>query len=395
MSSVEKIGTETEDRGIAKVVRDVSSYSRYTTDGNPVCRLCGQSHADLRSHIVDSHGITAEVYQERYPEFPLDPREGEGGAKTLSYKDREQKEFSVKDTFGFYWSEKKGKGKDKDVVGYAEPGPLTPKINPAYVFNREYTQIALLGLHLRDKVLTHGPTGAGKTSMWEQIAARLNYNCVRINFDAGVTRADLIGQWTVRGKSMEFSYGILPSAMTLPGTIICFDEWDSVGEECAFVLQRPLEENSQLLLLEKGEEVITLHKDNMIVATANTAGMGDETGLYSTGTRMQNFSQINRFSLTIEVDYLPAEEEKRILTERFPELDEVEAEYMVRVGNAVREGFVKNEVVAPLSTRDLINWAEKYGLLGDFERAAKFCFVDRMPTEDKEVVRALIRRAYE
>lgn len=741
---------------LESVERAVSSENKYSSGGLPVCRLCGEVHGDMTSHIQESHGMTPKQYQEEYPGWPLEPRE-DSAFGSLGFRDRKLIDYSVNETFGFWW-DKKGK-KDKMVMGFEVPGPLTPKIDPNYVFDPEYTSVALLGLHLKDKVLTYGPTGchelgtpilmhdgtikkvedvevgdflmgpdseprkvldlrrglqemfqvipvkgepfvvnrdhilslvrtssvgeegrqrggkenhlerkrsglaaggqivdvsvgewvdswsqtqkhlhklfrvgvdfpqspgdslpvnphilglllgdgcfrgsspsicnsdaeireavfaytenrglkvseyddtmalvnpngkndhynplkedllslglwgllskdkfiplqyktgtretrsailaglldtdghltgpstfdyvsashqlaedvafvarslglaayvsgtekscqtgaggvyyrvsisgettifplvvkrkqpqprkqkkdvlrtgftveplgyegeyfgfildgdhrylmgdftvthnSGKTSLWEQIAARLNYNFVRINFDAGITRADLVGQWVVKGSEMVFAYGILPSAMVLPGTIVCFDEWDTVSEECSFVLQRPLEQHSQLLILEHGEQVITLHKHNLIVATANTAGMGDDTGLYSAGTRLQNFSQINRFSLTIEMNYLPADEEQKILMCRFPTLEEMEVEFMVQVTNSIRSSFMQGQIAAPLSTRDIINWAEKYCIWGDIRKSAKYCFINRMPLEDREVVHQLIHRAFE
>lgn len=540
------------------VDRLITSENKYSSGGLPVCRLCGEVHGDMASHIKEAHRFSKERYKEEYPGWPLEPRE-DSAFGSLGFRDRAVVPYSVKDTFGFYWNPKSKV--DKKVEGFEEAGPLTPKIDPNYVFSPEYTSVALLGLNLKDKVLTYGPTGchakgteirmhdgsikrvedvevgdqlmgpdkgprsvlslkrgygdmvevsvgeetfvvnsdhiltlfkathvnsvpsfvpkggsfesvdfigdevgigvdswvdisvrelrelpeaeltkyfaislgenpgyfsftmrdvgedhfygfgldrdrrylmgngivthnSGKTSFWEQIAARLNYNFIRINFDAGITRADLVGQWVVKGKDMTFAYGILPSAMVLPGTIICLDEWDTISEECSFVLQRPLEQHSQLLILEHGEQVITLHKHNMIVGTANTAGMGDDTGLYSAGTRLQNFSQINRFSMTIEMDYLPAKEEQKILARRFPELEELMVEAMVQVANSVRESFMQGEISAPLSTRDVINWAEKFTFWGDIEKASKYCFINRMPPEDREVMRQIVFRAF-
>lgn len=258
----------------------------------------------------------------------------------------------------------------------------------------QYFGFVLDGDHryvMGDFTVTHN---SGKSSLWQQIAARLNYNFVRINFDGGITRSDLVGQWVVKGSTMVFQYGILPSAMALGGTIVCLDEWDAIGEEVSFVLQRPLEADSQLLLLEKGEELVTLHPDNVIVATANTNGMGDDTGLYATGTRIQNYAQINRFNLTILLDYLAPEQEEMILLKRYKEeISPIEAKFMVKVVNAVREAFARGRISAPLSTRDLINWAEKFIALGDAKKAAKYCFVNRMPTEERGVLFDLIERA--
>lgn len=382
--------------------------NKYNSLGLPICRLCGKAQVDIKHHITEIHKISVDDYAERYKGAPLNPIEGVSTkGSILSYQEREKKEFSVKETFGFWWKEKDGKKIDRTIEGYKTPGPLTPEIDSDYVFNPEYTTFALLGLYLRDRVLTYGNTGTGKTSLWQQIAARLNMNFVRISFDSGIVRDSLIGQWIVKDKEMFFSYGILPLGMLLPGTIICLDEWDTISDECCFVLQRPLESLGQLLIMENGEEIITLHKDNIFVATANTFGMGDESGLYSQGTRIQNYSQINRFSLTIEMEYLPPEQEKKILLNKFGpsatrikgemrRIDENEADVMVMIVNKVRQAYMRSEIASPLSTRDLINWSEKYLMLGgNVEKAAKYCFINRMPREDREVVLQIIRRTFE
>jgi cobaltochelatase CobS len=383
---------EEHELKIAEVERAKSaSAAKYSAGGKPICALCGKAQDDMASHLKKEHETTIPEYKSQFPDYPIE-KQDVGTGETLSFKTRKKRKFSVYETFGFWWDDKKKT--DKEIEGYIEPGPLTPIVDEGYVFNREYTMVALLGVHLRDKVLTYGPTGSGKTSLWEQISARLNMNFMRINFDGGITRADLVGQYVVKGKTMEFAYGVLPTGMKLPGTILCMDEWDTVSEECSFVLQRPLEQHSQLLVMEKGEEVIELHPDNVIVATANTAGMGDDSGLYQQGTKLQNFSQINRFSLTIILDYLPAKDEEAILMKRFKKVEEIEAEAFVQSGKAVRDAFAKTEVAAPLSTRDLINWAEKYEIWGCPVKAATYCFINRYPLEDQQTIRGLIQRAF-
>lgn len=367
--------------------------NKFNSAGDAICRLCGHAARDLAAHLDADHKMTVAEYQERFPGFPVTGLDA-GDAGRLLYKEREKKMFSVHATFGFYWDSKSKK--DKQVQGYATPGPLTPPIDPDYVFDPEATSVLLLGSHLKNKVLMYGPTGSGKTTLVEQICARLNFNFVRINFDGYISRSDLVGQYVVKGRTMEFSYGILPRGMILPGTIILLDEWDSIGEEVSFVLQRVLETKSQLLLMEKGEELVSLHPENMIIATANTSGMGDDSGLYSQGTRIQNYSQINRFAMTIILDYLSAKQEKKILTNRFSDLESWEAEALVQVVNSVRDAYMKGkDVSAPLSTRDLINWAEKFTIWGDPVRAAKFCFINRAPLEERGVLEGLVQRAFE
>jgi len=396
-NSMKTASEKKEKSGLTEELVEVRELAKghvqkFSTHGLPLCALCGKAQEDIGEHLNKNHDMSVGAYTERHPDWPLEADSSVSMGRGLDFKERKMIDFDVEELFGFRWPGKKR----KVVQGFETPGPLTPEIDEGYVFNAEITQVALLNVHLKNKCLTYGPTGSGKTSLWEQIAARLNYNCVRVNFDAGITRADLVGQYVVEGREMRFAYGILPMGMTLPGTIVILDEWDTISEECSFVIQRPLEKNSNLLLMEKSDELVKLHAANVIVATANTAGMGDETGLYSAGTRIQNFSQVNRFEMTIILDYLPAQEEVEILLKRFPDdIDEIEAKALVQVATKVREGFQKNELAAPMSTRDLINWGEKYCIWGDPMKSARYCFVNRSPFRDRKTINGIIKRAFD
>lgn len=303
---------------------------------------------------------------------------------------RAKRTFSVRNTFGM------DAEPTRTVEGYAEPDRRTPAVDPDYVFPREDTLAFLLGLSLNDRILIWGPTGTGKTSLAEQVAARLNYNVVKIGFDGGITRDQLIGTKTYDGHQVVFEYGVLPLAYREhEGCIIVLDEWDAVSDECTFVLQRPLQkDDGTLQILENGGEEIALPEGHHIIATANTCGQGDETGLYTTGTRIQNYAQINRFSMTIKLGYLPADQEIAMLLRRFSRdgFNRVEAEMFVRVMNKIREGFLAGTLSAPLSSRDLIEWARKFIKVGDATKAAKYTFLNRMPASDAEAVSGIIQR---
>ena len=328
---------------------------------------------------------------------------------------RDNKKFGIRATFGIdlgnelddngnVMQDANGKPvpREREVTGFSEPGPETPAIDDGYVFPPEETKILLLGLEMKDRILLTGQTGTGKTSLIEQVAARLNYNVVKINFDGAITRQDLVGEWVVKpsetnqGQSvMDFQYGILPHAFNMPGTIIILDEWDTISGECAFVLQRPLQkDDGKLLLLEKGGELIPLNPQNAIVATANTTGQGDESGLYAHGTKVQNYSQLNRFGITIKLEYMDAKKETEMLAKRFPELEDAECKTLVKAVNLVRDAYGAGELSAPLSPRDLINWADKYIRMGDPIRAAKYCFLNRMPEEDHMAAESIIQRSF-
>jgi cobaltochelatase CobS len=356
-----------------------------------------------------------EVEPTTMPQQPTDSLNGHRDISCLNdirtlYPERPKSEFSIRTTFavdlgpekdeeGNVVTNKKGKPimRDRNVMGFAEPGPHTPQINPNYVFARDETLALLMALsgEPKDPSFLVGHTGTGKTSLVEQIAARLNYNVIKISFDAAIARADLCGEYIIKGREMVFQYGILAIAFLMPGTIILLDEWDAQNEETAFVLQRPLQKEDRKLFLLETLDLIEMHPDNFICATANTNGQGDETGLYSHGTRIQSYAQLNRFTVTVKMDYLPPEQEKKIVSNEFTDLDGDEIDSLVMAVNKVRDGFTNGELSVPLSTRDLLNWADKYIKFGDALKAATFCFLNRMSMEDAEVCKGIIQRSFE
>jgi cobaltochelatase CobS len=326
------------------------------------------------------------------------------------FPERTKRSFSIKDVFEVDLGvERNEKGeiikdengnevtRDRNVDGYVSPTAHTPKIDPYYVFPKEQTVAVLLGMACRDPILALGPTGGGKTSLIEQIAARLNYSLIKISFDSAISRNDLIGEWVVKGNEMVFQYGIVPISFRMPGTIILLDEWDAQNAETAYVLQRPLQKEDRKIFLLETLELIPMHPDNVICATANTNGQGDDTGLYSHGTRIQSYAQLNRFAVTIKMDYLPPEQEKKILSRMFEKngLDKDEIDSLVQATNKVRDGFMNGQLSVPLSTRDLINWTSKYLNLADAMKAATFCFLNRMSIEDAKTAESIIQRAFE
>lgn len=400
---------------------------------------CTHSAHSLLDHIVGSHKITPEQYTTITGGAPLFSEQGREeyerraaelapsaaamaaprrmpARKAADSAIREKKDFNIRETFNIDlgWEDSDDRDargnfiplvdpktgqkipKERKVQGFADRSEWVPAIDPSYVFPVEETKTMLLGINSRDNILLVGETGTGKTSLLEQVAARINYNVVKINFDGHITRQDLVGEWVVKGREMIFQEGILVLAFRMPGTIIILDEWDTISGECSFVLQRPLQrDDRKILLMEKGGELVTMHPDNVIAATANTAGQGDDTGLYSQGTKVQNYAQLNRFSMTIRMQYLEEKKEIEMLGKRFPDLKVSECSALVKAVNAVRDGYKNGQISAPLSPRDLINWGEKYLRMGEPLRAAKYCFINRMPVEDAQVTEGIIQRVFE
>jgi cobaltochelatase CobS len=330
--------------------------------------------------------------------------------RVFNFAEREKRSFPASETFNISFDHrvddngkklKDGSGNfvrsDKQIQGYDKPTEHTPDIIPDYVFPNEETKAFLLALSgkPKDPTLLLGQTGCGKTSLAEQIAARLNFSVIKISYDAGITRPDIVGEWVVKDSSMEFQYGWIPYAFCLPGTIIILDEWDAQNEETAMVLQRPLQKEDRKIFLLETLELIPMHPENFICGTANTNGQGDDTGLYSQGTRVQNYAQLNRFTMTIKLDYPKYDDEFKILKGRIPELFDPEIDSLVSAVNKVRDGFTNGQLSVPLSTRDLINWGEKYVKYGSASKAATYCFLNRMNTEDAKTCEGLIQRAFE
>ena len=399
------------------------------------CVICKHRGHVLTKHIREEHGLSTAEYTAQHlgaeivSEFgrtKLAERKAQR-TPTTSPTSRKRKLFDVGAVFGIdtgYVVDEDSNGnkllepdgspkykRDKQgglipvvlqCVGFDIPGEETPVLDESYVFDKKRLISFLIGMECEDRILLTGQTGTGKTTMPQQVAARLNYNCVRIGFDKGISRDDLVGCFQFKpGEGTVFQDGILPHALKLPGTIIILDEWDTIGSECSFVLQRLLEKNDgHLQILEKGGELVPLHNHSTIVATANTIGLGDDSGLYSHGTSVQNYAQLNRFGVTIKFDYLDQESEKEILRKRFIEddgsqiLHESEIASFVSTINAARDGFSNGELSVPLSPRDLINWAEKYIAMGNHLDAAELCFLNRMPTDDAIVMQGLIQRAF-
>ena len=318
--------------------------------------------------------------------------------------DREQHMVSMVDTFAIETGIKMTKGqpvldangqptkKDVQLTAFKEPGILTPVKNPHYKFPKDETVEFLKALKFRDTTYLIGHSGTGKTQMVNQVAARLNYNVVTINFDGHLSRSDLIGDWKIVNGQMVFRYGLVPLGFTEPGTIVLFDEVDACPPETAFVLQRAISEELRFLMHETNQ-IFNLHPQNCIVGTANTNGMGDDSSLYIAGTNIQNFSFLNRWKTCIQVDYIKPEAEEEVLRSMFTEPHAIPyISGVVKVLASVREAFKSNTISIPLTTRDGINWMEKITRLPYPIQAARYSFLDKLPVPAAMSIAQMIQR---
>ena len=277
--------------------------------------------------------------------------------------------------------------------GFETPGPYTPETDPLHVFQVDTLIEALMCWEDGMFPYTSGPSGSGKTSLWRQIAARLNINFFCQPCYRRLTEEVSLGYWLVRGTEMQWVPGIVYQSYHYPGSILCVDEYDAQSEDHAMIFQRPLERSDRHLVVPNGEE-LSPPADHLIVATANTTGMGDQGGLYQSGTTVLNFANISRFEWYLEVDFPGPDDEAKILMSRFGEdLSQEEADAIVQAAGAIREAFVNGELSQPVTPRDTQAWAKSYGLLLDLKRSAEGAFVRRFSPDERDTVRGLVQRA--
>ena len=281
------------------------------------------------------------------------------------------------------------------VLGFDSADEHVPETDPAFRFEPEVTRALLMGFAHGRRVYLYGPHGSGKSSHIEQVAARLNWPCVRVNLDGHITRSDLIGRDMVvlcDGKQVtEFVPGILVWALQRPVALV-FDEYDAGRPDVMFVIQRLLESNGRLTLLDQNR-VIAPHPAFRLFATANTAGQGDASGLY-VGTQALNQAQMDRWHVVHELGYMPAEQELAVLKARLPALDAEQLRTMVQLAGFCRRAYRQGDMSTLMSLRTLITWAENLQLLGDVAMALRLAFGNRCDVTERPLLAELFQRCF-
>lgn len=284
---------------------------------------------------------------------------------------------------------------DLEVPAFTEPDEHVPDRDDAYCFDPEVTLALLLGFAHNRRVLVHGRHGSGKSTHVEQIAARLNWGCVRVNLDGHLGRLELVGRdaVTVRdGKQVtEFHEGMLPWAVRRPVALV-LDEYDAGRPDVMFVIQRLLEKEGRFTLLERNE-VLRAHPAFRLFATANTAGLGNHDGLYH-GVQRVNHAQLDRWNVVARLDYLPAETEIGIVRGRVPGVDERTAQAMVSLAQLTRQGLESGDLTSLMSTRTVVTWAENTRYLGDLALALRVTFTNRCGDFEREIVDEYFQRCF-
>ena len=286
---------------------------------------------------------------------------------------------------------------DMEAPAYSSADPHVPDVDSDYIFDRDTTLAILAGFAKNRRVMITGYHGTGKSTHIEQVAARLNWPCVRINLDSHVSRIDLIGKDAIVLKDgqqvTEFKDGILPWAVQ-NNVALCFDEYDAGRADVMFVIQRVLEVSGHLTLLDQSR-VIRPHPAFRLFATANTVGLGDTSGLYH-GTQQINQGQMDRWSIVATLNYLPHDKEVDIVlakVKRYQATTEGRdiISKMVRVADLTRNSFIAGDLSTVMSPRTVITWAENTEIFGDTGFAFRLTFLNKCD----ELERALVSEFYQ
>ena len=309
-------------------------------------------------------------------------------AHSLSATDTE---VNARDVFGI--------DVDMMIPAFSEASDYVPTHDPNYQFDHDTTIAILAGFAHNRRVMVQGYHGTGKSTHIEQVAARLNWPCIRVNLDSHISRIDLIGKDAIvlrDGKQVtEFREGILPWALQNPVALV-FDEYDAGRADVMFVIQRVLEVDGKLTLLDSNK-VIHPNPHFRLFATANTVGLGDTTGLYH-GTQQINQGQMDRWSIVSTLNYLPHEDEVGIVTAKVPQYadkngtEQVAA--MVRMADLTRKGFMAGDLSTVMSPRTVITWAENAAIFGDMTLAFRLTFLNKCDEVERPTVAEYYQRCF-
>jgi cobaltochelatase CobS len=287
-----------------------------------------------------------------------------------------------------------------DVPAFSVRTEHVPEIDPAYQFDRETTLAILAGFAFNRRVMVQGYHGTGKSTHIEQVAARLNWPCIRVNLDSHISRIDLIGKDAIvlkDGKQVtEFREGILPWTLQHPCALV-FDEYDAGRPDVMFVIQRVLEVEGRLTLLDQNR-VIRPHSAFRLFATANTVGLGDTTGLYH-GTQQINQGQMDRWNIVATLNYLPHAQEVAIVLAKLgiPASDialKRRTESMVALADLTRAGFIAGDISTVMSPRTVITWAENTRIFGDVGFAFRLTFLNKCDEAERNTVAEYYQRCF-
>ncbi len=299
--------------------------------------------------------------------------------------------ISIKQTFGF--------DSEMQVNGFSKKNEYVPKVDPDYKFDKDTTMAILAGFSFNKRVLIQGYHGTGKSTHIEQVAARLNWPCVRVNLDSHISRIDLIGKDAIvlkEGKQItEFKEGVLPWSIQNPVALV-FDEYDAGRPDVMFVIQRVLESEGNFTLLDKNK-VLEQHDFFRIFATTNTVGLGDTSGLYH-GTQQINQGQMDRWNIVATLNYLPFEKEHEIILAKNKNFNNKDGKEiisnMIKVADLSRKGFINGDISTVMSPRTVMHWAENTSIFNDKGYAFRITFLNKCDELEKKIISEYYQRCF-
>ena len=299
--------------------------------------------------------------------------------------------ISVKQTFGF--------DSEMQIAAFSKKNEYVPKIDADYKFDKDTTLAILAGFSFNKRVLIQGYHGTGKSTHIEQVAARLNWPCIRVNLDSHISRIDLIGKDAIVLKDnkqiTEFKEGILPWSIQNPIALV-FDEYDAGRPDVMFVIQRVLESEGNFTLLDKNK-VLEQHDFFRIFATTNTVGLGDTSGLYH-GTQQINQGQMDRWNIVSTLNYLHFDKELEIILSKNKSFNNKEGKEvlsnMIKVADLSRKGFINGDISTVMSPRTVMHWAENTTIFKDKGYAFRVTFLNKCDELEKKIISEYYQRCF-
>ena len=298
---------------------------------------------------------------------------------------------SIKQTFGIE--------SEMEVEAFSKKNDYVPEIDKNYKFDRDTTLAIISGFAFNKRVLVQGYHGTGKSTHIEQIAARLNWPCIRVNLDSHISRIDLIGKDAIvlkDGKQItKFKEGILPWSIQNPIALV-FDEYDAGRPDVMFVIQRVLESEGNFTLLDKNK-VLKQNKYFRLFATSNTVGLGDTSGLYN-GTQQINQGQMDRWNIVTTLNYLSLDKEMDIILAKNKSLNNPKGKEkvsnMIKVASLTRKGFITGDISTVMSPRTVLHWAENAEIFKDVGYAFRVTFLNKCDEIEKNTIAEYYQRCF-
>ena len=288
-----------------------------------------------------------------------------------------------------------GIDRDWQIPAFSLKDDRVPDLDEGYVFDPDTTAAILAGFAHDRRVMVQGYHGTGKSTHIEQVAARLNWPCIRINLDAHISRIDLIGRDAIVLKNglqkTEFKEGLLPWALQHPVALV-FDEYDAGRPDVMFVIQRVLEQQGKLTLLDQNR-VIRPDPNFRLFATANTVGLGDTSGLYH-GTQAINQGQMDRWNIVVGLNYLPEETELDIVKTKNPDTSDEVLKKMIQLADLTRQGFINGDISTVMSPRTVITWAQNNAIFDNLPMSFRLSFLNKCDEEERTLIAEYYQRVF-